>query len=614
MEIKDADYWFNEGEKFFRSQKFKEAEECYRKAKNHSDAAYKLGIILYISTWIKRKKSLLLEACEMFKEATRLKPDNANAFSYWGNTLSTLARYEQDEALFSESFNKFYTATQLDPNNFYAFHLWGVAISSLAIRKQDEILFKESFEKFNKAIQLKPNNTFILVDLGSLLCILAEFKQDKLWFLKEVDEFERASKQINDSDIFFIKWRLYNILNQEDNAIENLKKSGKSILSVLSSLISMNNVQEIQISTLYPLLDSDIDDGIFFREATQAITDKYELNKYKEIYIISICIISQLQARGEYGEDFVAHYLKKNISQEILFNNDSKFRLNAINYSNDPTEGGVLLNYLFGGKKSTVKNSPNLGYRAFAGCFTFNYDSLNQFRLYGKENDKEGTGLSLVFRNNFFSINAEIATKQQDNNSTEKDDKRMFFQFHMGGSETALNLEDIHLTKKESKHALFRCIYVDPIEQRVISVGHKEEYLFYREGNDSVVNYYNTYIQSILTTIRNWMERLKELVKNLSPSIIESLLINLRYLTKHVAFKEEQECRIIRIHRLNDENSEIISDEDYKQMYVDYTPKPSYYIKEIYFGPKATGMELFQDILAHKGLNIQCKRSRNPLA
>jgi hypothetical protein len=345
-------------------------------------------------------------------------------------------------------------------------------------------------------------------------------------------------------------------------------------------------------------LDSDNDDAQFFKEATKGIEDKVELDKYKKAYILSIFIISQLHVNNE-NEEFVAHYREKTISQKLLFeeSEDSKFRLNAVNYSNDPTEGKILFDYLFKEEKRPANELLNREYGAFAGCFIFNYDSLNQFRLYGKEDGKEGTGLSLVFRNSFFSKKAKMAMKQS-------------------------NIEDGKTDREEEKHALFRCIYIDPETQRVETVGYKEAYLFYREKNEDETDKdigektksYRKYIIDIIKNVRKEMRNLKELVQDLDPVIVGQLLINLRYLTKHIAFKEEQECRIVKIYHLNDEKIKIKTSDNFKQIFVEYKPRVSSYIEKIVFGPKATGMELFQDILTHKRLNILCVRSKNPLA
>ena len=49
-------------------------------------------------------------------------------------------------------------------------------------------------------------------------------------------------------------------------------------------------------------------------------------------------------------------------------------------------------------------------------------------------------------------------------------------------------------------------------------------------------------------------------------------------------------------------------------MYIEYAPNVSEHIEKIYFGPKATGIELFQDYSAHKKLIISVIKSENPLA
>jgi hypothetical protein len=344
-------------------------------------------------------------------------------------------------------------------------------------------------------------------------------------------------------------------------------------------------------------LNSDNSDSVFFNEIIKDIKDKKTLDKYKKAYILSVLIISQLHVNNiniNINERPVAYYTKKTISQAMLFNNIA-FRLNSINYSNDPTEGKILLDYLFEeGKHSPQKL--NTGYGAFAGCFTFNHDSLNQFRLYGKEDDREGTGLSLVFKNSFFSINAKMGIKQDS------------------------------VPEEDEKQALFRCIYIDPVTRRVETVGHKEEYLFYQEDNEGEIKKYRTYIRDIIKSVKYEMEELQELVKELEPEVIGQLLINLRYLTKHIAFKEEQECRIIKIYPLKDKKTVKINPvpdnnniqiDNIKRLYIDYLniiDDEKIYVEKIYFGPNASQMELFTDLLRYKGLNIPCERSRNPLS
>jgi hypothetical protein len=291
------------------------------------------------------------------------------------------------------------------------------------------------------------------------------------------------------------------------------------------------------------------------------------------------------------NEKLVAHYTNKTVLLELLEN--SKFRLNNIDYSNDPNEGKTLLRYLFK-KKYPARRVLNNGDGAFIGSFTFNYDSLNQFRLYGKEDEREGTGVSFVFDSTFFSKEAKMAIEQLSSD----------------------------------KYALFRCIYIDPIRQKVETIGHKESYLFYREKNneesnediDKKIKDYKEEIDKTSENIEDDMIYIRKLAQNLESTIVGQLLINLRYLTKHVAFKEEQECRIVKIHRLKPEetkpeklNHKKVMVDKSRRIYIEYEPKFFDHVKKIYFGPKAADEEFFQDILINKGISVIIEKSESSL-
>jgi tetratricopeptide (TPR) repeat protein len=556
----------------------------------------------------KQDESLFWESFKKFDNATRLKPDSADAFRFWGNAIALLAKHKQDESLFRESFEKYDTATRLKPDDAYAFYFWGNAICNLARLKQDESLFWESFEKYDTATRLKLNDAKVFSNWGRAIYGLAKLNtpksKDDTSFWDEIGRFERASEMVTSPEIFLIKGELFFLLDQSTKATECFLKSEKEILEIFSFLDKENQESIMNTEILLPLLepDSKTDDALFFQETIKNRPDK---KSYKKIYLLSTLIISRLHVNNE-DEQLVAHYSRKTVSQKMLFTDKgqkvSRFRLNAINYSNDPTEGKTLLDYLFG-KECPAQENVSVGYGAFAGCFTFDYNGLNQFRLYGKEGEKEATGISLVFRGSFFSKRAKMALEQPLGQSRAEDSN--------------LINEEEEKEEKE-KHALFRCIYIDPESQRVETVGHKESYLFYRErpaqNKEEIrekVDAYRKNIEEIVENIRDRMAELKGLVEveKLNPEIVGQLLINLRYLTKHIAFKEEQECRIVKIHRLNDKNVQI---EDYKRMFVEYQEIPLH-IKEIYFGPKATEIELFQDILIHEGLAIPCKKSNHPL-
>ena len=653
------DYWINKGNDLCYSKDFEKAIDCYIKATllNPEDASafYNWGTALADLAGIKQDETLFRESFEKYYKATILNPKHTSTFNNWGIALAGLARIKQDEALFKESFEKYYKAnildlkdasvlnnwgtaladlaeikqdevlfnesfekynraTLLNPKNASAFYNWGTALSDLAEIKQDEALFKESFDKFDKAVVLNPEDASAFHNWGITLTDLARIKQDEALFRESFVKYDKATKLKTKYSNAYIYWgisiaALYKLTKDESllkESVDCFVKSEKDILYILVFL-DKKYIEYFKQREIYSLLlDMDTDEGRFFRETTKKNTSKEEINILKSIYFHSFIIISQLHINND-NEKLVAHYQKRDISQKMLFE-DSKFRLNAINYSNDPTEGKMLSKYLFG-KEKHEKPISNMGYGAFAGCFIFNHDSLNHFRLYGKEDDKEGTGVALVFNSGFFSKEAHMAMKQLKKEQ-----------------ENLINNEE------QEKYALFRCIYIDPVTQRVETVGQKESYLFYhdidteefnkvsslREKIKRDIKKYNDDIIEVIKNIEKEMEELRILVKEINQTelnqiVIEQLLVNLRYLIKHIAFKEEQECRIIKIFPLTHDGIKEDKDNMYR-MYIEYAPQVSKYIKKIYFGPKAAGMNLFQDYLAHKKLNIPVLKSENPLA
>jgi tetratricopeptide (TPR) repeat protein len=517
-------------------------------------------------------------ALKFFSESARLYPNNAFVLNYWGNTLFDLAKIQRNKSLLYEAKEKYEEAKkkyeeggllELGQNYIIVLCNLGSTLGDLAYIEQNESLFCKAFEKYEEAVRIairsNEDDTFVFYNWGFTLANFAKIEHDEKLFKESFNKFYDKSN--------------------------NLKRLKKDILEILVIFRKTNIFKTFEVKKFYPLLDSDlkINFDFSFERATRDVKDNLELDKYKEVYIRSVSIISQLHIDFK-NEDSVAHYTNKTVLQEMLLE-DSKFRLNNIDYSNDPNEGKTLLRYLFG-EEYPAKKVLNDGYGAFTGSFTFNYDSLNQFRLYGKEEGKEGTGASFVFDDVFFSKEAKIAIEQFSDSSI----------------------------KEDNKYALFRCMYIDPIRQRIETVGHKETHLFSWENKeksnkdiDDKIESYRGEINRIIEKVREEMEYLKEFIKvqNLDPTIVGRLLINLRYLTKHVAFKEEQECRILKIHRLNHEK--VIIDKS-RRIYIEYNPEFSKHIKKIYFGPKATEVELFQDILTNKNIRIICEKSESSLA
>lgn len=607
---------------------FKNFEIATRLKSNYKDAFYNWGFALSCLTEIKQDEVLFERAFENFGKATdpdTTDPNDASVFYAWGISLSEFAEIKRDVSSFEEAYKKFEKATELDPTNDAVFYSWGISLSGLAGIKREETLYEEAFEKLDKAIRLNSSNAEAIHYWGGLLYRLSKNKQYGI-FQKGLDAFEK----IMDSDVFLtdkneallVKGSLYFALKRDDSdigiALDCFKKSRKSVLEILPFLYENKNAK----SLLLLLGSNDTNDGKFFDKIIKEYTRKTnidfsqeQIEKYKKVYLRSMSIIIELHVIDK-NERRVAHYCGKNVSQKLLFGNDenpNKFWLNAINYSNDPSEGKTLLDFLYGGEKKLSYEELNTDYEIFAGCFTFNYDSLNQFRLYGKDGEKEGTGLSLVFRDSFFSNKAKTAMDSFEMRTASESPKKDSCKTNMNGS------------RKEVESALFRCIYIDPNPETklpVVTVGQKEEYLFYREKIGHNFEKYGKKIKKTVNLVRKEMDKLKKLVtdNDLDFVIVGQLLINLRYLIKHVAFKEEQECRIVKIRNLTEDKLNLTEDKGDRiknngsNLYLEYSPKVADHIHNVYFGPKAVGFELFQSMLKMEGLNIPCEISKNPLA
>ena len=336
-------------------------------------------------------------------------------------------------------------------------------------------------------------------------------------------------------------------------------------------------------------------------------------------------------------ESKVAHYTRPQIAFDLFEdkkNNKkpSNFRLSTIRGVNDPTEGLVLGNYWT--KQGIPETIHTNDTATFISCFTFNHDNLNQFRLYGKENGQEATGVSLVFKKKFFSDQTDtldfIAAPSTDPSSKSEQIKP---------NETGKTESD---NKKPliGKSTLYRCIYLDP-ETGYWTLAQRDKSTFYREHDEDAdakgkwEKYYkliskkeecvekylfskkdnnNKSVSSMLKLIFTEGNSYKKYNKEEKQQILETVqfvLLPLQYLVKHIAFQEEQECRIMYITQFRDEK--IHSDREKQWMYVEYKEPVLPHIDKIWLSPGAAKDQDFFRILLDKGENDNKVRiSQNP--
>lgn len=321
------------------------------------------------------------------------------------------------------------------------------------------------------------------------------------------------------------------------------------------------------------------------------------------------------------SEHAIAHYtnltvskllLSRNVTEIKKYEEKSPLRLNTINLMNDPEEGRLLHKLLDFKYKSGIDDL------AFISCFTLHHDSLNQFRLYGNEKQEEASGVSLVLKKDFF---AELhnAASIHCNESLTKD----LIEGEESDDEKKINQRENKLIKMP----LYRCIYLDP-RSGYIKVAQREEWSFCREDEHYYSERWGDYskeINNIEEHVRTNLKELSDLVEELNKQelgqgqlqLLAEILLPLRYLIKHMAFKEEQECRMVYVTQMD--NDLIQYDEQINRIYIDYEPSVMQHLEKIYIAPKAKDEKTVFEYLCMQGKKlgvntkgVKVKISQNP--
>ena len=331
----------------------------------------------------------------------------------------------------------------------------------------------------------------------------------------------------------------------------------------------------------------------------------------------------------------VAHYTRPSIARVLIAGEEDKassLRLNTVKNTNDPTEGKVLYGYLhkscglLSGVLDAEQESDSQALAAFISCFTFNHDSLNQFRLYGKEGGLEASGVSLVFGKRFFSAADPFAIMTA---APEQED----FTANNTIEDSRPERADKTTQKKLDKLPLYRCIYLDP-QSGYVSIAHRDKVTFYAEawyGKKTAAhqdickeaekrwkkyqNEINKLAKKAKKDLSTLSKKIKAVAMDAENDVLQTLVFilqPLRYLVKHAAFQEEQECRMVYIGDLP-EDEHIHTEWENNQMYLEYAEPVRKSLDKIYLSP---GAEPYADFFKRKLPTLAkqggIRRSKNP--
>ena len=544
---------YDEGWKYLKKGKYEEALKCFDK------------VIEYYEKKLRIKSD---EDYNNLKLKDLIKKDTNLFLKAWLNK----GRIFRKLGDFEKALKCFDKALQINPNDRDTWSIKGYTLRKLG-------KYKEAIKCFDKVLSIFPNNTVALDGKGYVYYSLCEYE-------KAIKYFEKSLK-IDNSNVYALNGLgyIYAYRKEYDQAIEYFNKSlkidGSNIyaLNGLGHVFSnrgeyekaiehFEKVWEIDpkfydsINTIHEYLKNEISDDKKFKKI-------FELLRKIAFYIIAfknrLIVVDK---------KIIYHYTKPNVIINILESEDSYFRLYNARYMNDPEEGKAFLRVILNNKFTYLKKifgiskeedinnfKENEEIQTFIGSFVVDGDNLFLWRTYGKdENKEEAKGICIGIIKGFF------------------DDIPDHF-------ETLKNKELFYL---------YYVIYEDDDK--------------YEELN-KILSKIDILIGRLFK-LKRTNKKEKEIIKR----IIRSLLDEIRYLVKSKHYKEEKECRVIKVYNLKiHKNDKIKLDKNHTppKLYIEIEKDLREYIKEIILGPRLENLEAWEAYLNYHlhDYNIEIKRS-----
>ena len=593
---------FNLGVLLGIQEKYSEAEQSYREIEISDDkeqfieSRVNLGVVL-------EKQEKYAEAKQVYKEIKR--EDDKKQFAMARLNLGLL--FDKQEK-YQEAKQAYREIKREDDKQLFAKSRINLAALLKIQKKYEEA--KSVYQEVKREDD-KVQFTMARYHLGLLLDEQGKY-----------DEAEKAFRDIVRSDnpedfaficiTFALLLKKYNKLDDVKKVLKNIIEDDGEYFFIASFIIGeiylhLGDYENAIISFMNSKKIYYYESECFIRilEASNKIIIRDLIN----LKNATAEILNYLRLDAEY-EEHICHYTRPNIAFLLLGGDKddekpSKLRLNTIKNVNDPTEGKVLFDYF---------NLPNreIEPSSFISCFTFNHDSLNQFRLYGKENNQEASGVSIVFKKDFFGGYSrffnfiEYGLRESPINN-------------LSSSEDILSInENVNVIdgSKITKLPVYRCIYID-VESGYIKLAKCNEINFYSKGLSEHFNAYLKVIKNKELGVKRNLNKINVILSRIINNkyfyngvfdVINYILLPLKFLVKHSAFEDEQECRMFFITNVFDER--IISNVKERSMYLEYEPSVRENIKEIYL---SIGAYQYEDFFI-RSLRDSSKvcRSRNP--
>lgn len=595
--------YFNRGLIKSNLEKYKEAIDDYTKVIEINSN----NEMVYVSRGF--AKSYLCkykEAINDFNISIKLNPCYAEAYNFRGSSKLELG-------LYNDCINDFNTAIKLNP--YYHFAYANRALLNMFFKNYDQAL-----KDYDFALKIDSTNVIYYRYRAQIKYILGMYGE-------AIDDAEKAINLYNKyMDAHYIKILSKAKLKKYIEIIDDLKYVAKintdfrnnfitDIMNLLESYYSVEVIFQLLMKNENAILwrNEPITNLISRFDESKNFDDELKENiKYLLLYEYFLLKILTFDTEEE-NNIKISHYTSLDILLLLLnvkgsTKESGNIRINNITTPNDPKEGKILERIL---NKNNIDIKIENDEKALTlqTSYSRNKDSLTMFRLYGKKENKEATGICLVLDNKYFNntytspysyeyeskINYEMIKELRssikvDENKTIND----------------IDNEEIPFIQKRN---LYWVLYYNEKENQLIYNKEKSKYasniidlndlnnddykaeLKEDDKKEGMIKYAFAKIFHYTKEIKKQIEE-NEIYKNIKSQLYSYLFENIKYIIKHEAFFEEQELRML---VTNDYKSdEILIDNDNKKLYIDYIKlfdENNNYIKEIIIGSKVENNE-----------------------
>lgn len=561
----------------------------------------------FSSGLLKSNLAMDREAIEDYNKVIRLQPNHIDAYINIAISYSILNRY--DKAI--EYFNK---AISIDKNYYFIYLNRGII---KAFYKK----YEEAIEDFNIAIEKSSNSPIAYFNKSKSLYNLKLYKES-------VKNSEEAIK-LNNKYIaaHYMKMLSKAKLKKDIEIIDDLNNAAKTNPNLKNNfIIDMMNLLETysNIEIIFQLLiesknnilwrNEPITNLISHLEESNNFNNKLKENiKYLLLYEYFLLKILTFNSEKENDKIEISHYTSLDIlnlllnpkKEKISKKESGKIRINNITTANDPKEGKILERIL-NKNNIDIKIENDEKSLTLQTSYSRNKDSLTMFRLYGKKENKEATGICLVLNNEYFdNLYTPPSSYKYKTKLNYEMTKELISNIKVDEDEIIndTNNREISFIQKIN---IYWIIYYNEKENQLIYNKEKSKYasniidlndlvdnieLKEDDTKEDLIKYAFAKIFHYTKEIKKQIEG-NENYKNIKNQLYSYLFENIKYIIKHEAFFEEQELRML---VTNDYKSdEILIDNDNKKLYIDYMPlfdERNNYIKEIIIGSKVENNE-----------------------